>query len=680
MFGLLNITILVLNVIIGSIPLFHDRKNVANITFSLTTYCINLWILTTFQIFNETHQILPAKIAYAVVSIGIGILLLFSLNYPKPRIKNNVKNLITIFAVPLLFSFISFTSFIITPRGNTGDFIFHTGHKCFTIFIFTYITIILYQNYQGLKTFKGEDKKQFTYYLIGLYSFMGLAATTNLILPLLGISHFSLYGSLFSILLTGFTYYAIQRHQLFNIALFMSYGTATLLTIITNASIYLFLLLFYKTQISTQIDLPFIICTLLFGTVVSVNFEHMRRFFQAATDQMFFSQLERETHRLKEEKAAAETANTIKSQFLAKMSHELRTPLHVILGSSQLLSQKLIGTQDPDIPNTLKILTQCSQNLLGLVNNILDLSKVEAGKIDISPKPLSLTHFLSRLPNWIAPMLTDKPITFTLQTDLKEIDWIQTDPDILHQILTNLLRNAVKFTPSGTISLTVYTQENTIHFAIQDSGIGISESDIPKLFSPFTQLSSTHAQEGTGLGLSICKDYAEKLGGTISVTSAPNIGSTFTLNAPLQIAQNLAPSTDPDPQPQSETPLKNTRVLLCDDNAFNRTFAHMLLKNKVTLTLADSGQQTLDLLKDNTFDILFLDIQMPDMDGVETLANIRSQLPHLNNMSIVALTAQAMTDDRDRLLRLGFDGYLAKPFTEKEILKIIQSPSPDQKR
>lgn len=453
----------------------------------------------------------------------------------------------------------------------------------------------------------------------------------------------------------------------------MSYGTATLLTIFTNTSLYLFLLLFYKTQISTQIDLPFIICTLLFGTVVSVNFERMRRFFQAATDQMFLSQLERETHRLKKEKAAAETANAIKSQFLAKMSHELRTPLHVILGSSQLLSQKLSNTQDPDIPDTLKILTQCSQNLLGLVNNILDLSKVEAGKIDISPKPLSLTHFLSRFPNWITPMLTDKPVKFTLESDLKEIDWIQTDPDILHQILTNLLRNAVKFTTSGTISLTVYTQANSLHFAIQDSGIGISESDILKLFSPFTQLSATHAQEGTGLGLSICKDYAEKLGGTISVTSTPNTGSTFTLTIPLQNAQNLAPSADPDPQPQSETPLKNTRVLLCDDNAFNRTFAHMLLKDKVTLTLANSGQQTLDLLKENTFDILFLDIQMPNMDGVETLANIRSQLPHLNNLPIIALTAQAMVEDRDRFLQLGFDGYLAKPFTEEEILKIIQN-------
>jgi signal transduction histidine kinase len=370
-------------------------------------------------------------------------------------------------------------------------------------------------------------------------------------------------------------------------------------------------------------------------------------------------------------KEAAEEANRVKSQFLANMTHDFRTPLHVLIGTNDMLLKNKKIIEDPYLKKPIEMVYQSSERLLNLVNEILDLSKVESGKMDLNLEDFNLSSIFLEVPDTMNILLKSRPIEFKM--DITFDGNIRADKRKLQQILTNLLGNAAKFTEQGEIKLNVYKKEHNLYFEVSDTGIGIKEADISKVFESFRQIENEQHKKykGTGLGLSICKGMVEFLGGKMWVSSKFGEGSTFVFYIPYNEVVPVSIPKAPeafDSIKNVEEIFKNKHILMCDDDQFNRSYAEMILKGKIQYTLVDNAFSAIERMKEEKIDLVFMDIHMPEIDGNEALKRIRE----INKYTpIVALTAQAMKGTFEKLIGLGFTDYLPKPFKDVDMLKMI---------
>ena len=378
----------------------------------------------------------------------------------------------------------------------------------------------------------------------------------------------------------------------------------------------------------------------------------------------------------------AEDANRIKSEFLANMSHEIRTPMTAILGFTEILIERATAAQDRE---ALGIVRRNGEYLLQLINDILDLSKIEAGKMLVDPIPMSPITIIDDVTQLMRLRAEEKGLAFNVRITTPPPPLILSDSVRFRQILLNLIGNAIKFTEQGFVELSVRfspTPSPTLQCRVVDSGIGISEDELGRLFEPFTQADASTSRRfgGTGLGLTISKRLAGMLGGDLTVRSEPGIGSefTFTMTAePVLQASNKQIIESKVSHPATGTPIQLTaRVILAEDGLDNQRLIGRSLENAgATVTIVENGQQLLDRfgLPDNNpndapFDLVLTDVQMPKMDGLEATRHLRSA-GFIG--PIIAITAHARSEDRQRCIEAGSDAFISKPINRRELLAII---------
>ncbi|MEX2206868.1 MAG: response regulator [Myxococcota bacterium] len=379
---------------------------------------------------------------------------------------------------------------------------------------------------------------------------------------------------------------------------------------------------------------------------------------------------------LGEAKDVAEAASRAKSEFLANMSHELRTPMTAILGYSQLLDEEL-GAEDR--AEALLSIRTNGTHLLRLLNDILDLSRMEAGQLGLQTESVSLDELLADLASTLTPQARERKLEIAIARDPGAPAQLTTDRWRLRQILLNLLGNALRFTERGRVELMVRAvrsaDRDAVELAVSDTGVGMSPEEQLRIFRPFTQVdgSSTRRVGGAGLGLAISRRLAELLGGTIALESAPGQGSTFRLALPCV----GGPPVSGPPAATSATPdgsdLAGRRILLAEDSHDNQRLIGTLLRRAgASVEIVDNGRKALDraleaLACDEPFHVVLMDMQMPEIDGYEATRVLRERG---YTLPVVALTAHAMTGHREECLAAGCDDYLTKPVERAALLEV----------
>jgi len=374
-------------------------------------------------------------------------------------------------------------------------------------------------------------------------------------------------------------------------------------------------------------------------------------------------------------KEQAEAANLAKSHFLANMSHELRTPLNGIIGFSNLLaSTRLDETQK----NFLEMICVSGKNLFELINDVLDFSKIEAGKLRLELKPINIKDIIEKAVSAITASGAGKDLSIKYSF-LNEFNYNVTGDGVrLNQILTNLLANAVKFTASGVVSVTaeeIEKNEKTvkIRISVSDTGIGIPEEKIDEIFEMFHQLEESYNRRhsGAGLGLAIVKSLVKMMDGDIKVESKAGIGSTFTIEIPFEIIVNEAVIFSKENQHKNSEGISGLKILLAEDDRISQLLIMTLAEqNGWAVEVAQNGSQAIEKYFTGSFDVIFMDGQMPDMDGFEATRTIREKesASGRRRIPIIAMTAYVMKEDRDKFISAGIDDYIPKPIDEQILL------------
>jgi signal transduction histidine kinase/CheY-like chemotaxis protein len=386
-------------------------------------------------------------------------------------------------------------------------------------------------------------------------------------------------------------------------------------------------------------------------------------------------QQERMIQMLNESEKRIKEGAFIKEQFLANMSHEIRTPMNAILGFTNLLKRSDLSSQQQQY---VDYIYSSSQNLLTLINDILDLSKIEAGMMQIEQAPFSLNGLVSSVKVMFQDKAAQKGLLFNISVDPSVHDTLSGDPVRLTQILINLLSNAVKFTEKGFVHMSVFpvkqeTDLIALQFSIKDSGVGIAPDKINSVFDRFQQAEAetTRRFGGTGLGLAIVKQLVDLQGGTIDVKSETGKGSEFVITMPFKPVYDYAESFPLNAE-QVQNPIAGIRVLIAEDNQMNQQLIRHLMKQwGMDFLLVNNGIEAVDILRRESFNAVLMDIQMPEMDGYAATQVIRKELQL--DVPIIAMTAHAMTGEKERCLSYGMTDYISKPVKEAELYTILQS-------
>ncbi len=445
----------------------------------------------------------------------------------------------------------------------------------------------------------------------------------------------------------------------------------------------------YITPLATPHDvlMDMILSLLLTAIVLGSIFKYNTYLYEKNTKSL----LKKEQERL-EAIEELELANKAKSDFLANMSHEIRTPINAVVGMDEMILREC---KDEEIKHYAEDIQNASHTLLSIINDILDFSKIESGKMEIIPVEYDLSSLIVDCYNMVYMRATDKNLAYKVTNDPQIPKILYGDEIRIRQIVTNLLTNAVKYTPHGSVALHVgYRKEDdqsiVLIISVSDTGVGISEANQKLLFEAFKRIEEkkNRSIEGTGLGLAITKQLLGLMNGSISIQSKENEGSVFTVEIPQQIVRNIPIGDYRSSAQQTEVTnlyhesfhAPDARILMVDDVNMNLKVTKALLKKTaIIVDCALSGPEALEMVAKEHYDVILLDHMMPKMDGIETLQHMM-ETQHLNNDTpVIALTANAIVGAREMYLAAGFRDYLSKPVKGEDLEKMLRKYLPSSK-